>query len=109
MKLLNAFSLNMITFPANIEIEEILSQTAANLLSRGLCDNCIGHQTTDVVIRNILASSGSAPLPEGQRKTVLLEKGEKAVVGQYIGPRLPEGATILPEGAEIKFMLLKVN
>ena len=31
------------------------------------------------------------------------EPGEVLIVGQYIGPRLPEGATTLPEGATIEW------
>ena len=32
--------------------------------------------------------------------------GDKAILAQYSGPRLPEGATKLPEGAEIIFALV---
>jgi len=42
------------------------------------------------------------------RPTVKLTAGDKAVVAQYIGPRLPEGATSLPEGSKVEFFLLKL-
>ena len=31
---------------------------------------------------------------------------ERLLVGQYTGPRLPEGATTLPEGANIRWFLI---
>ena len=40
------------------------------------------------------------------RVTVSLTHGEIILVGQYSGPRLPEGATTLPEGATIKWFTL---
>jgi hypothetical protein len=43
------------------------------------------------------------------RVNVSLKPGDAAIVGQYIGPRLPEGATTLPEGATIKWLLTEVT
>ena len=43
------------------------------------------------------------------RATVALKEGDVALVGQYSGPRLPEGATSLPEGAAIKWLVVGVN
>ena len=40
---------------------------------------------------------------------VALKEGDVALVGQYSGPRLPEGATTLLEGATIKWMVVVVN
>jgi hypothetical protein len=41
------------------------------------------------------------------RKSVKLREGDKLYVAQYDGPRLPEGATALPEGA--KFIWYEVR
>jgi hypothetical protein len=38
-----------------------------------------------------------------QRLTLRLEYDDIVLVGQYVGPRLPEGATTLPEGARIEW------
>lgn len=43
------------------------------------------------------------------RASVKLEPGEKMIVAQYSGPRLPEGTTALPEGAKIEFILVEVS
>ncbi len=47
----------------------------------------------------------SMPLP-ASRVGVKLDSQSILLVGQYIGPRLPEGATELPEGARIKWWTL---
>ena len=40
------------------------------------------------------------------RDTIKLDiRDDALVVAQYTGPRLPEGATTLPEGAEIRYWL----
>jgi len=41
---------------------------------------------------------------ECNRQSVLLNRGDELIVAQYIGPRLPEGATELPEGARIAWV-----
>jgi hypothetical protein len=38
------------------------------------------------------------------RATVQLTAGDVLFVAQYSGPRLPEGATSLPDGAKIEFL-----
>lgn len=43
------------------------------------------------------------------RVTASLEPGDKLLVGQHKGPRLPEGATKLPEGSVIDWLLLTVE
>jgi hypothetical protein len=42
------------------------------------------------------------------RSTVSLKKGDTAIIGQYRGPRLPEGSSKLPEGATIQWLRLTV-
>lgn len=32
--------------------------------------------------------------------------GDELLVGQYVGPRLPEGVTVLPEGARFRWLLV---
>jgi hypothetical protein len=41
--------------------------------------------------------------------SVALASGDEAVVAQYVGPRLPEGATALPEGANFSWFLVRVH
>jgi hypothetical protein len=43
------------------------------------------------------------------RANVSLAAGDRVLVGQYSGPRLPEGTTTLPEGATIKWLVVTVK
>jgi len=105
MYLLNSFSLNMLgNFPASIEVKEVGEEEARDELLRHGLDSAVGHADTAAVFGGIL---GLDVKPE--RRTVSLEKGDRVVVGQYRGPRLPEGATTLPEGATIQWMVVSVR
>lgn len=110
----NAFSLNMLSGSANIQIKEIGPEKASRILrSVDEIHNCIGHADTDAVVLNLLREAWPKygpefSVPTGQRQTVQLVEGTPMIVGQYSGPRLPEGATALPEGAEIKWFLVQL-
>lgn len=67
-------------------------------------ESCIGHADTAAVISNLLG----VDLPMN-RQSVTLEENETVVVAQYTGPRLPEGATELPEGATITFWQVTIK
>ena len=58
----------------------------------------VGHADTARVIGSILGQD--VPV---NRETYKVSPGDVLYVAQYIGPRLQEGATQLPEGAEIRF------
>ena len=102
MFLLNAFSLNMIVGNADISVREITQAAAASLASG--CTSAVGHADTAAVFSHVLG----VEIP-CNRATVALKEGDVALVGQYSGPRLAEGATSLPEGAAIKWMVVGVN
>lgn len=113
MYILNAFSLNMVReFPVSVEVTEITADQARFALmcaaeAEGEADfvkSAVGHADTAVVFSSVL----NCPV-ECRRVTVSLGSGDSAVVGQYSGPRLPEGATVLPEGATIKWLLVTVK
>ena len=103
MKLLNAFSLNMVTFPVAISVTEISVSEARALLASGF-ESAVGHADTAAVFSGLLGLT-----VQTNRVTICLGGGDQAVVGQYTGPRLPEGATVLPEGAAIKWLLLAIS
>jgi hypothetical protein len=89
--LLNAFSLNMLAeFPAQPLFEEISIDEAQKVLGEGFA-SAVGHADTAAVISNLVGLEVSAP-----RQTVSLRKGDTALIAQYRGSRLPEGATTLP-------------
>ena len=102
MFLLNAFSLNMIVGNADIVVREITRGMAASLADA--CTSAVGHADTAAVFSSVLG----VEIP-CNRVTVALKDGDVALVGQYSGPRLPEGATTLPEGAAIKWVVVGVH
>ncbi len=104
MKLANAFSLNMVAaFPATIHAEEITSEKARELLASDF-ESVVGHPNTAAVFGEQLGIQVQA-----NRTTISLSSGDQMVVGQYRGPRLPEGATSLPEGATIQWLLVTLG
>jgi hypothetical protein len=94
MKLLNSFSLNMCVLPCAVAFKVVEQPTKEVLASM---ESCIGHPDTAALV-GVVAN----------RATVKLELGEEFMVAQYIGPRLPEGTTTLPEGARIEFICGRV-
>ena len=102
MYILNAFSLNMLDGNADITVREVSQRVAAILATS--CTSAVGHADTAAVFSNVLG----VEIP-CNRATVALKDGDVALVGQYSGPRLPEGATSLPEGATIKWLVVEVK
>lgn len=64
----------------------------------------VGHADTAAVMSSKL---GLEIKPN--RASVQLRPGDQVVVGQYSGPRLPEGATLLPEGATIRWLSVEIE
>lgn len=100
--LVNAFSLNMINGDANLLVHHVDEKTARELAE--VCVSAVGHADTARVFSEVLGVPVVC-----NRTTITLEKGDLALVGQYSGPRLPEGATSLPEGATIKWVVVGVK
>lgn len=108
MKIANAFSLNMLDIVdyMNLRIEKV-DPVAFIQQNQGPIENFIGHPDTDRVVRDSLARW--VAIPEGKRGNLKLLHGESLLIAQYIGPRLPEGATTLPEGATIDWFAVKIQ
>ena len=102
MFILNAFSLNMIVGDADIVVREVSRTMAASLAAH--CTSAVGHADTAAVFSSVLGVEVPC-----NRVTVTLKEGDVALVGQYSGPRLPEGASTLPEGATIKWLIVGVH
>ena len=102
MFLLNAFSLNMLAGNADVTVRQVSLDVARNLAS--VATSAVGHADTAAVFADVLG----VPVP-CNRASVSLNPGEAALVGQYSGPRLPEGATSLPGGATIKWLIVGVR
>jgi hypothetical protein len=70
-------------------------------LKYGEVVSCVGHADTAAILSKLLG----VDLPVN-RVSVKLEKGDLLIVGQYVGQRLPEGTTELPEGAAIEWWII---
>jgi len=101
--LVNAFSLNMLpSFEGEvvIKIKKLTLEEARTLLAGGFT-SAVGHEDTARLLTGLLGVE--VPF---NRTGVLLTGDDEALVAQYRGPRLPEGATELPEGAAFEFFLV---
>jgi hypothetical protein len=99
MHITNAFSINMLPKQkCQVTFTPITVEKARDY--EGEYVSAIGHADTARIVGSLLFR----PL-EAARVNVNIEDDEyhQLMVAQYIGPRLPEGATELPEGAEIQF------
>ena len=90
----NAFSLQMLTGNCIISVKEINSSEVPNDVQ-----SIIGHADTANVVSSILGFEVNP-----NRVSVKLEQGDVLYVAQVTGGRLPEGATTLPEGFNLKWM-----
>ena len=92
----NAFSLGMLS-PEGLQflrVERIpVEKVPVDALST------VGHQDTAAMLSGILGR----PVVMN-RVTMALAPGDVVYVAQYKGPRLPEGTTVLPEGASFSWL-----
>ena len=87
--------------PGQDNIVDLIAAKDSDVVS---LESVIGHADTAWIVSGMLGIE----LPVN-RANVKLACGEKMIVAQYSGPRLPEGATVLPEGAKIEFVLVEVS
>ena len=95
----NAFSLQMVAdnaIIAKVEVspEEIPTEAVS----------IIGHADTAAVVSTILGRDVPC-----NRASVMLSDEDVLYVAQVVGGRLPEGATTIPDGMEIKFYRITVR
>ena len=95
----NAFSLQMVAdnaIIAKVEVspEEIPTEAVS----------IIGHADTAAVVSTILGRDVPC-----NRASVMLDDEDTLYVAQVVGGRLPEGATTIPDGMEIKFYRITVR
>ena len=106
MVITNAVSLNML--PPEVQSGGIifrrLSISEAQRLVHEASEvvSAIGHADT----ARLVGAQLSIELAPDRRSVVLGD--EYTLVAQYIGPRLPEGATELPSGTRIEYFLVRL-
>jgi len=105
MKVLNAFSVSMLDVDyAVASFRRISAMDAQTWLFDSPAESAIGHADTARIVGGLLRCD----LP-ANRVSVKLACGERAIIAQYVGPRLPEGATELPAGAKIEFVIVEIQ
>lgn len=96
----NAFSLNMLDRAGvDLAVRPINEQGVRNLLNNEQWESAIGHADTAAVVSSVLGRE----VPANRVSAQFNPRETSLIVAQYTGPRLPEGATKLPEGAKIEF------
>jgi len=94
----NAFALSMLpTYTTNVEVREVNALPTEGYVS------IIGHDSLIPILEGI--TGHTYPV---KRISVKLTDTDTLYVAQYTGPRLPEGATELPEGASLVFLRVRV-
>ena len=63
--------------------------------------SAVGHESTAALFSEALGMSLGT-----NRVSIKLDDNAIALIGQYVGPRLPEGTTELPEGARIEWWVV---
>lgn len=96
--ILNAFSLNMLEGDANVSFRRISHSTVILKIEQHGFESAVGHFDTANLLSKDLGVGIAC-----HRISVVLRPGDRAIVAQYSGPRLPEGATSLPEGATLSY------
>ena len=95
----NAFSCNMMPEDSEVSIVEVSIESVKDYLTKNKFSSVVGHQDTASIISELLGFEINM-----NRQSISLEIGDRLIVAQYSGPRLPEGTTRLPEGAKIRWM-----
>ena len=98
----NVFSSGMIHFNMDLEVR-VVDLDEFKIVARDAVST-VGHEDTANVLSGIL----ERPV-EFNRVSTQLEPGDIVCVAQYDGPRLPLGATSLPEGAGFRWMIFRVR
>lgn len=116
----NAISLNMVSATAaTLTMKELSVEEAAGyLLAPAECWGDLGHRSISPTVVQAVGHADTAALfakeldldgIKPSRATVSLKEGDQLIVGQYSGPRLPEGATELPEGAAVRWLMVDIS
>lgn len=103
----NAFSINMLDLEVGITNLQVCPASPdvirEEVEAAGGFTSIVGHADTAAVFSSLLGLD----VPYN-RANFQLEEGATLFVGQYKGPRLPEGATSLPEGATVEWAMVVI-
>ena len=102
----NDFSLNMLDLgvgATDLQVCRVPPEYIRDVIAEEGFTSIVGHADTAAVFSDILGLNVPC-----NRATFQLEEGVTLFVGQYKGPRLPEGATTLPEGANVEWAMVTI-
>lgn len=94
--LVSSFSFNFIALDdlkSGVNVKEEYVESLPDGLT-----SAVGHESTAKLL--------GVPF---NRMNMEFHKGDTLYVAQYYGPRLPEGCTVLPEGAKIIFLKVTIG
>ena len=100
----NAFSAGMLEGSSTVRFEFLDLEAARAWALAAPFVSCFGHSDTAELVSAMLGVK-----VETNRVSTALRSGDQLMVAQYNGPRLPEGAISLPEGAKVRFILAIVE
>ena len=104
----NAFSYNMFDWNQISEVTSVAKKLSleefADELKKKEWTSSIGHGD----MAGLLTKITGVEIPMNKCNDKLIP-GDVLLVAQYTGPRLPEGATQLPEGASIVFLKCEIK
>lgn len=100
----NSFSINMLNGFTPIDFTPVDESLIKIHLKDANVDSIVGHADTAAVFTNTLGIE--VPMNRVAWKWDDTDDDAELIIGQLTGPRLPEGATELPEGATIKWWLV---
>ena len=103
----NSFSINMLNGSQELSFSKIGNPEP--IVNNSCPIGCIGHESTATLIEKIFNSGGidAGNLFNRVSITPDFNGGDRVLVCQYSGPRLPEGTTELPSGAGIEFWVVE--
>lgn len=112
LTIVNAFSVNMLENdgkPVNVAFIPVpnpatLLRELPRMDPQFEVVSAVGHPDTATLFSGILGTTVAM-----NRTTVKLQGQDELLLGQYNGPRLPEGATELPAGARIDWFIIQLN
>lgn len=104
MRVCNVFSLGMVRGSGSLRWTELTSGQAGRILHGKEIESYVGHADH----ARLMSSDVGFEIAHSRRQ-LALGPGDVLLVGQYDGPRLPEGASSLPEGATIRWVLVTVG
>ena len=97
----NAFSLNMINGDVIVRVVSCGIKEVSRILKENKYVSIIGHKDIAAIVSSDLGLD-----VEYNRQSVSLKTDDVMVIAQYIGPRLIEGTTELPDGTKIEYRYL---